>query len=92
MWTKRITLMAVILALVAILFSQEKATTNPPSGYQLVPALVTVGPLGSTGFHEDHRVFLVDTASGKTWEYISEYNGKDGAFHTAFLAPVEMKR
>jgi|ERR1035441_3501444 hypothetical protein len=31
MWTKRITLIAVILALVAILFSQEKAVTTLPN-------------------------------------------------------------
>ena len=64
MWTKRITLIAVILALVAVLFSQEKAATNPSaSGYQLIAAPVTVGPSGGQ-FSEQHRLFLVDSISG----------------------------
>lgn len=94
MWTKRFTLIAVILTLVVVLFSQERAATNPsPSGYQLVSVPITTGPFGdSHTLSEAHRVFLLDTASGKTWEYVSEFTGRDGAFHTSFLSPVEMKR
>jgi len=94
MQTKHIVLLVVILAFVAILFSQERAATSPsPSGYQLISVPITTGPFGdSHALSEAHRVFLLDTASGKTWEYVSEFSGRDGTFHTSFLSPVEMKR
>lgn len=94
MQTKHIVLLVVILAFVAILFSQERAAPNPStSGYQLVSAPLTAGPFGaSRAIVEDHRLFLVDSASGSVWQYISEWTDKDGHLHDALLVPIQMKR
>ena len=94
MWTKCIALIVVILVLVAILFSQERGATNPSAPqYQLVAAPLTAGPFGPTkAIVEDHRLFLVDSASGNVWQYITEWTDKDGHYHESLLVPVQMKR
>ena len=94
MQTKHIVLLVVILAFVAILFSQEKAATIPSaSGYQLISVPITTGPFGAPHvLSEAHRVFLVDSVSGKTWEYVSEHTDKDNAYYPAFLLPVEVRK
>jgi len=94
MQTKHIVLLVVILAFVTILFSQERANTNSStSGYQLVAAPLSAGPFGaSRAIVEDHRLFLVDSASGNVWQYITEWTDKDGHYHEALLVPIQMKR
>jgi hypothetical protein len=93
MWMKRIAVLAVSFALVAILFSQEKASTRtspPPTGYQLVAAPITVSSSGKTW--EEHRVFLVDSSTGNVWEYLTERVDNEHVFHPASFQPVPIKK
>lgn len=91
MWPKRIILLTVILALVAVVFSQQKTATNlPTSGFQLVAAPITVSSSGKTW--EEHRVFLVDSSSGSVWEYLPERIDKEQTFHAASFSPIPIKK
>jgi hypothetical protein len=72
------------LLLCCFVYSQDKQTpatrtNSPAAGYELLPAEVTlVSPSGS---YEEHRVFLINSASGEAWEYYPERMDKAGKFH-----------
>ena len=81
------------LVICCLLFSQSRATSAAPAsatepfGFQLLPAEVSlVGPSGSSW--EEHRVYLLDSASGRVWELLPESKTTDGKYHAASFQSV----
>jgi hypothetical protein len=79
------------LVICCLLFSQSRATsaTSPatvPIGFQLLPAEVSMRGGGNNW--DEHRVYLLDSASGRVWELVPENIGKDGKYHEAWFQSV----
>jgi hypothetical protein len=81
------------LVICCLLFSQSRATSETasaiPVGYQLLPAQVSLHGPGNNW--DEHRVYLLDSASGRIWELMPEYVGKDGKYHEATFRSVPVK-
>lgn len=83
-----LTLITAVTVLCCFVFAQTKQPLVASKGneYQLVPTQVTINAQGQTW--ESHRVFLVDTTSGRVWEYSPESMSKQGVFSGAFFSGV----
>ena len=74
-------------ALFSALYSHTQQTAPNQTGpFQLVPAEYSVSSKGSSW--EQHSLFLVDSQTGRVWEYLPARESKDGTFHDAGLIPV----
>jgi hypothetical protein len=88
MSTRRFAVVVGFLVLCCFVYAQRRQTSsgNVPSGYQLMPAQVTLtspaGPL------DQHRVFLLDSTSGQVWEYYPEMLDKTGKYHGSSFQSV----
>jgi hypothetical protein len=81
------------LVICCLLFSQSKATpatssATVPVGFQLLPAEVSIRGAGQDW--TEHRVYLLDSTSGRVWEFVPETLSKDGKYHQAGFMSVQV--
>jgi hypothetical protein len=86
---KWFTVVLFVVAAVALLPSPAKPDTPPCGGYQMLAAGVTISP-GKGVSWEEHRVFMVNSASGATWEYVPSFWDKEGKLVEAGFFPIRM--
>lgn len=58
-------------AILIFLISYTSRADDPVGRFQLVPAIVETSGMGPT--FQTRTVFKIDTATGKTWEYVSTH-------------------
>jgi hypothetical protein len=87
----RLVVVVGFLVLCCLVYSQSKpkivAEETIPAGYQLLPAQVTVTVKGGNQWDE-HRVFLLDSTSGRVWQLLPEALDSAGKFHDASFQSV----
>ena len=79
----------VLFVVVALLPSPAKPDSLPCGGFQMLAASVTISP-GKGVSWEEHRVFMVNSATGETWEYVPSFWDKEGKLVEAGFFPIRM--
>ena len=78
-----------VVAAVALLPSPAKPDAPPCGGFQMLAASVTISP-GKGVTWEEHKVFMVNSATGETWEYVPSFWDKNGKLVDAGFFPIRM--
>lgn len=87
-WTS---LVLFVIAAVTLLPSSAKPDSQPCGGFQLLAATVTVTPGKGVSPWDEHRVFMVNSATGETWEYTPAFFGSNGKVVDAGFNPIPVR-